>query len=384
MSEFANQPRDWENPQLLQRNRLQGRAYFIPYQDEQTALTYDRGRSSYFQLLNGQWKFHYSPNPAYTPERFFEEAFDDAEWGEIPVPGNWQMHGYGRPHYTNLQYPFPVDPPYVPTDNPTGAYRREFHVPEHWSGHRLTLRFEGVDSAFHVWVNGQEIGYSQGSRMPSEFDITSAVRPGRNVVSVKVYQFSDGTYIEDQDMWWLSGIFRDVYVVAWPSVYVRDFTVVTELDSRYTDAVLKVRADVVNTGTKAAEAELGLQLLDTGFAQLPGVSAQKTVLVNAGEQTQVEFELPVTAPALWSAESPVLYHALLTLNGAAAGGSSAAGQSCRLLQAIPCRVGFRKIELKGGQMLVNGVPIMIRGVNRHDHHPDLGRAIPLSWMIQDV
>ncbi len=209
---------EWENPKVLQRNRMCSRAYFIPYQDEASALIGQREASMRFKLLNGVWKFYYAGSPAEAPEGFYREDYDVTAWDNIQVPLNWQMAGYGRPHYTNVIYPFPVDPPRVPTENPTGCYRRDFYIPESWQGHQITLRFEGVDSAFHVWVNGNEVGYSQGSRLPSEFDITPWVRTGKNTLAVKVYQWSDGSYLEDQDMWWLSGIFRDVYLLARPKV----------------------------------------------------------------------------------------------------------------------------------------------------------------------
>ena len=200
---------DWENHKLNHRNRQPARAYFIPYSSKQEALTFERECSPWFKLLNGMWKFYYASSPMEAPQEFYNEDFDVTEWDDIEVPSCWQYQGYGHPHYTNVIYPFPVDPPFVPSENPTGCYRRDFYIPKEWDGRRIYLRFEGVDSAFHVWVNGQEVGYSKVSRMPSEFDITSMVRPGKNTVAVRVYQWSDGSYLEDQDMWWLSGIFRD-------------------------------------------------------------------------------------------------------------------------------------------------------------------------------
>ena len=188
---------DWENPAVQHRNRMPARSYFVPYPDEASASTFERGRSSSFRLLNGVWKFHFADSPAEAPEQFFADPFDVSGWDEVQVPWSWQLQGYGHPHYTNVVYPFPVDPPRVPTDNPTGSYRRDFVVPSDWSDQQVFLRFEGVDSAFHVWVNGQEVGYSQGARIPSEFDVTSHVRAGLNTVAVRVYQWSDGSYLED-------------------------------------------------------------------------------------------------------------------------------------------------------------------------------------------
>ncbi len=219
---------DWENPQLTNRNRLPARAYAFAYPGEAAATSGERGNSPWFKLLSGVWKFHYDASPLEAPQDFHQDGFDDGSWDDLPVPSNWQMFfdqkDYNRPHYTNVQYPFPVDPPRVPTKNPTGSYRRNFCVPPDWleQGKRILLRFEGVDSAFHVWVNGQEVGFSKGSRSPAEFDVTPHVRPDDNTVAVRVVQWSDGSYLEDQDMWWLSGIFRDVYLLAQPQLHVWD------------------------------------------------------------------------------------------------------------------------------------------------------------------
>jgi beta-galactosidase/evolved beta-galactosidase subunit alpha len=376
---YRTRPDDWENPQVLQRNRLNSRAHFVPYRDEATALTYERGNSPAVQSLNGNWKFYFAPTPMHTPEQFFADAFDVSGWDTITVPSSWQMQGYGRPQYTNVIYPFPVEPPYVPTENPTGCYRREFFVPASWSGQQIRLRFEGVDSAFHVWVNGEEAGYSQGSRMTSEFDITSLIHPGSNSLSVRVYQWSDGSYIEDQDMWWLSGIFRDVYLVAAPSISIEDYTVQTDLDASYRDAVLRVNA-IVNTGdsqsgdNQQGPYQLSLRLLDAHRQLVPDAEITTEVAITPGTPATVELKLSVRNPQKWSAESPTLYHIVLSLRDA----------DGMLHEVLAQRVGFRVIELKDGNVLVNGVPIMFKGVNRHEHHPDFGRAIPLTWMREAV
>ena len=192
-------PNDWENLALLHRSRLPAHATSIPYADMETALGGERGASSFFRLLNGLWQFQYLTSPADVPPGFFEEAFDASQWDRLPVPSNWQMHGYGRPQYTNINYPFPVDPPHVPSDNPVGLYRREFALPAEWDAKQVFLHFDGVDSAFYVWLNGQAVGYSQVSHMPSEFDLTPFLRPGGNTLAVQVFQWSDGSYLEDQD-----------------------------------------------------------------------------------------------------------------------------------------------------------------------------------------
>ncbi|SMF89928.1 evolved beta-galactosidase subunit alpha [Paenibacillus uliginis N3/975] len=358
--------RDWEQLGVLERNRSKSRAYFIPFADTAGALSYDRGRSDWYKSLNGMWKFHYAEEPEAAPEAFYQEDFDVSEWENIPVPGHWQLQGYGSPHYTDLYYPFPVDPPHVPTENPTGSYVREFQLPDYWDGRKICVKFDGVDSAFHVWLNGSFIGYSQGSRLTSEFDLTPYLKPGINKMAVRVYQWSDGSYLEDQDMWWLSGIFRDVYLIAEPAALrIADFRVITELDAEYRNANLNVRMDL--EGTESA-GNVKLQLLNRTGEQ---VAAAERIIAHSSME---EFELAVEEPALWSAESPTLYHLVITL-------MDSQGQ---LLETIAQRVGFRCIEVRDGQFLVNGKAILLKGVNRHDHHPDTGRTVTLSTMQEDI
>jgi beta-galactosidase/evolved beta-galactosidase subunit alpha len=367
--------RDWETLEVLQRNRLDSRSYFIPYPDRDSALTFDRGNSADFQLLNGMWKFHYDPTPLHAPEHFYKDDYNSDSWDAIPVPSCWQMHGYGHPHYANVQFPFPVDPPYIPTENPTGSYLRDFYVSSDWKNRKVVLRFDGVDSSFHVWLNGQEVGYSQGSRLASEFDVTKLLRDGVNTLAVRVYQWSDTSYLEDQDMWYLSGIFRDVSLIASPQVHIRDFFVRTELDGEYRDAKLKVKVKVENVSAKAAsDLRVGLELLDAERQPVNGGRMDAAGKAASGKETELDLELTVAKPRKWSAESPYLYTLLLSL-------IDGKGNP---LQVVPVKVGFRQVELKDGNFLVNGVAVMLKGVNRHDHHPDLGRAVPMEWMIQDM
>lgn len=321
---------DWENPSVPGRGRRAPRAHFIPYPDEARARTLDRTQSPWFQLLNGPWRFQLFPTVAEAPA----VPWETTPWGTIPVPSNWQMLGHGRPHYTNVMYPFPVDSPRVPTENPTGCYYREFDLPAAWTGLHVWLRFEGVDSVFHVWVNDQAVGFSKGSRLPAEFDITSVVRPGRNTVAVRVSQWSDGTYLEDQDMWWLSGIFRDVYLLARPPTHLADIRVHAPAWGE-----LDVQTDIVGDGV--VETEL---LGDSGPRRL------------------------------WSAEDPHLYTLLVKLKD----------RQGQLMEVVPQRVGFRTVEIQGDRFLVNGVAVKLKGVNRHESHPDHGRAVPLAAMIEDV
>lgn len=324
---------DWENHELTGRGRLPGRAYFFGYPDEAMALTFDRSVSPWFQSLNGRWKFHFATTVAEAPAH----DSDASGWAELPVPSSWQMHAYGRPHYTNVQFPFPVDPPRVPTENPTGSYRREFEISRSWDGKRVLLRFEGVDSAFTVWVNGREVGFSKGSRLPAEFDVTDFVTPGRNTLAVRVVQWSDGSYLEDQDMWWLSGIFRDVYLLARPATHLADVRVHAPAAGP-----IKVDTDIAGDAT--------------------GCSVETRLLDDVGPRR------------LWTAETPNLYTLLVTLK-------DSRGVA---LEVVPLRVGFRTVEISGDRFMVNGVAIKLKGVNRHEMHPDLGRAVPLEAMIEDI
>ncbi|MCX7914721.1 MAG: DUF4981 domain-containing protein [Verrucomicrobiae bacterium] len=321
---------DWENPQLTGRGRRPPRAYFFPYPNVDLAKTLEPHASPWFLNLNGAWKFRLFPTVAEAGD----PPWETANWSTLPVPSNWQMHGHGHPHYTNVPYPFPVHPPRVPTENPTGCYLRDFVLPASWQGMTVWLRFEGVDSAFHVWVNDQPIGFSKGSRLPAEFDITSALRPGRNTIAVRVVQWSDGSYLEDQDMWWLSGIFRDVYLLVRPTVHLTD-----------------VRIDAPATGELRVHTELH------------GTGTVETELLG-----------PTGPRRLWSAEDPFLYTLLLKVRDAQG----------RLCEVVPQRVGFRTIEIRGDRFLINGVAVKLKGVNRHEWHPDRGRAVTRDDMLTDL
>ncbi len=364
---------DWENHQLLQRNRRDARAHFIPFSDRETALTFNRRLSPAVHSLNGRWKFHYAENPQAAPEGFYTEGYETSGWGDLYVPSSWQMHGYGKPAYTNVVYPFPVDPPFVPTENPTGSYVREFWIAAEWLEKQVTITFAGVDSAFCLWVNGKEVGYSQGSRVPSEFDLTAYIREGNNKLAVQVYQWSDGTYLEDQDMWWLSGIFRDVYLTVVAKVHVEDTFVKADFVENG-EGRLSIETVIENSGeTASGQSRLHYQLFDANGAFVGEADSEEVTLDGAGKETIITT-FSVESPHPWSAEDPYLYKLLISLQ---------TGLD-ETTEVIPVRVGFRKIELRNGLFYVNGKAIKLKGVNRHDHHPDLGRAVPLEWMEEDI
>ncbi len=368
-------PHDWEDPQVVGRRKEPAHATFLPYHDFQSALSDNREASRYFKLLNGGWKFHGSPNPDAAPEGFFADAFDVGGWDVIAVPGNWQLQGYDVPMYTNVQYPFPPDNmPCVPADfNPVGCYRTTFVTPEEWEGLQVFLVFEGVDSAFYLWINGQEVGYSQDSRLPAEFNITPYLRPGENTLAVRVYRWCDGSYLEDQDYWRLSGVYRDVYLYAAPAVHIRDFRVRTALDAAYRDATLDVRVNVQSYGAAAlADHRVCLQLLDAENLLVADYTCSAMPLNS--QEAQLECAFPIANPYKWSAERPYLYTLLLMVK-------DAAGQT---LEVARCAVGFRQVEIRDGKVLINGAPVYFKGVNRHEHDPDTGHAVSVASMVEDI
>lgn len=351
---------DWNNLDVLHRNTLPARSYFYAYTSEQDALSYDVENSK-THSLSGTWKFQHAFSPFEAPEGFEAPSFDTSSWSDIAVPGMWQLQGFGKgPQYTNVQYPIPVDPPNVSfTENETGSYVRKFSIPQELKGSQIRLRFEGVDAAFHVWVNGKEVGYSQGSRNPDEFDITDLVDlEGENIVAVRVYQFCDGTYIEDQDQWWLSGIFRDVFLLGFPQESrIEDLFVQTLLDSEYINADLKLKVTTQGSGS------LQVKLLDAEKKEIV------TSTTELSKEPVTEVSIAVKNPQKWTAESPYLYHLVVSLNSS---------------QYLAHRVGFRQVEMKDGLIKVNGKRIVFRGVNRHEHHPTLGRNVPLEFLKKDL
>ena len=363
---------DWENPEVPGRGCAEPRALFVPHDGEAAALTFKPAASPWFELLNGDWKFHYALTPAEAPQDFHEDDYDDSAWADIPVPSNWQLHGYGRPHYTNVIYPFPADPPRVPTENPTGCYRRRFMLPPSWVGRRIFLRFEGVDSGFDLWLNGRKVGFSKGARLAAEFDVTDFLRPGENLLAVRVYRWTDGSYLEDQDMWWLSGIFRDVALIAHPPGGIYDYAVTTDFDDSGAGR-LRVAVKLRGDGDAAGKGvEVQARLLDTGAAPVAAATARSSAPVDG--LATVALELTVENPHRWSAEDPSLYSLLLTVGNA----------SADVLEVIVQRVGFRTVEIRDGSLRINGRAVKFKGVNRHDHHCDFGRAVPLEAMVEDV
>ena len=368
---------DWENPRVTGINKEPAHATLMPYPDEKVALECVRENSPWFMTLNGEWKFKLYNNPKLAPENFFDLKYDDSNWDNIPVPSNWQMLGYDKPIYVNVRYPFPADPPRVPHDwNPTGLYRRRFTVPEDWLNKQIFLVFEGVDSAFYVWVNGQFVGYSQDSRLPAEFSITRYIKLGENLLAVMVLRWCDGSYLEDQDMWRMSGIFRDVYIYCAPNLHIRDFFVRTFFDEKYENAILKVRVNIRNySDIKSKPHIIEIKLFDDkGLPVFDKPVTKYIEWVNPRSEVVVEIEKEVIKPRKWSAEDPYLYTMLLTLRN----------ELAEVVEVESCRVGFRQIEVKNGRILINGVSVYFKGVNRHEHDDVRGHAITVELMEKDI
>ena len=356
-------------------------ATLMPYANLTEALAAKRHASSFCRSLNGQWKFHWVPRPEERPVDFYKPDFDVSSWKEIPVPSCWQLLGYGTPYYKNMGYIFKKDWPRVmsepPKDwtayeerNPVGSYRREFEMPADWNGRRIFITFDGVDSAFYLWINGEKVGYSVNSRNAAEFDLTKYLKPGKNLVAAEIYRFSCGSYLEDQDMWRLSGIFRNVTLWSAPQVHIRDFFVKTELDAQYRDATLDVTAKVRNYGDRAVEArKVSVELFTLNGKPVDGSRAEADVpALQAGQETAVSLKAPVANPAKWTAETPNLYTTVVKLGD----------------EIVSCRTGFRKIEIKGRIYTINGVPVKLKGANRHENWPDTGHFVTEERMIRDL
>ncbi len=367
---------DWENPAIFGINTEAPHSTLMPFPDAQMALTKAPKESPYYKTLNGTWKFHWVPKPADRPVDFYQEDFDVSKWVDMPVPANMEMHGYGIPIYLNIPYPFKANPPYIPHDNnPVGSYRRTFTVPENWKGRQVILHFGGVNSAFYAWINGQKIGYSQDNKTPAEFNITQYLRPGENVLAVEVYRWCDGSYLEDQDFWRLSGIEREVYLYSMPEVHIRDFFALGDLDESYIDGIFKLDVEITRYITKSLKdfiVEVDLLDSDQKSQFIKPLSAR----INFGKEIQIQssFEQKVPKPLKWTAETPNLYTLLISLKN----------MKGEVIEVVTAKIGFRKVELKGGQVLVNGVPIYFKGVNRHEHDPITGHVISEESMRKDI
>ncbi|MCF7804525.1 MAG: DUF4981 domain-containing protein [Candidatus Marinimicrobia bacterium] len=377
---------DWENPTVIGINKEPAHAEFVPHPDIESALA-DVGpeyNSVYHQSLDGQWKFHWAENPAKRPVDFYREDFDVSAWAEITVPGTWQLQGYDYPIYANSRYPVEslmdgLKPPRAPREyNPVGSYRQTFTVPSDWEGRQTLIHFEGVKSAFYIWVNGQKVGYSEGSMTAAEFDLTPYLKDGENSLAVEVYRWSDGSWLEDQDMWRFSGIYRSVYLFSKPYLHLQDFFVRGGLDDEYRDGTLQITADVRNnTDDSMRPATVEVYLYDPDGNQVgdgPVATSRTQHGMASGVLTQAILETTIENPKKWTAETPNLYTVILVLKDS----------DGKIKEVARTNTGFREIEIRDKMFLVNGEEVKLKGTNVHDHDPVSGRTVRYEMMVKDV
>ncbi len=369
-------PTDWENPAVFEKGQTLPHAFHIPYSSAYEALRNRIDRNDNYQLLNGTWKFKWVETPGQVPEDFWEPKFKTEEWDTIKVPSDWQMEGFGHPKFRNISLTFESNPPNIPDYyNPTGCYKRKFTVPKDWKDKEVLLRFEGVKSASYIWLNGKRVGYNQGGFEPAEYNITPFLEKGENDLAVEVLRFCDGSYLENQDMWRLSGIFRDVKLVALPKTYIRDYYVVTDLDRDYKDATLKVETDVFNALKDTVNCSVEIDVLDDkNESILLDGKQDSTIEVDPASEQKIALSTLVVDPPKWSAEYPNLFTLLVQLKD----------EDGNVLEAFTKKIGFREVEYKNQILTVNGVPVKLNGVNSHMHDPEHGQAVPLETLRKDL
>lgn len=355
---------EWKNPEINAVNRAPMHTNYFAYSSSEEAAKADKENSSNFMTLNGIWKFNWVKNADARPTDFYRTDYNDKGWGQMKVPGVWEMNGYGDPIYVNVGYAwrsqYKNNPPYVPIENNhVGSYRKEIIIPAEWSGKEIFAHFGSVTSNMYLWVNGKYVGYSEDSKLEAEFNLTKYLKPGKNLIAFQVFRWCDGTYLEDQDFFRYSGVGRNCYLYSRNKKYIQDIRVTPDLDSNYTNGTLNVALNLNGSGT------VELNLTD------PAGKSVATAQVNGNGQKSVVMD--VSNPEKWTAETPNLYTLTATLKN----GSNT-------LEVIPVKVGFRKIELKGGQILVNGQPVLFKGADRHEMDPDGGYVVSRERMLQDI
>jgi beta-galactosidase len=367
-----SQYREWEDLSVFSINTEDPHATFYPYSSEDNLLNLDLTKSELYKSLNGTWNFKLFSNVDSLPKMFFLNNFDKSNWQKIPVPSNWQFHSDDFPLYTNIIYPYKINPPYMPKDyNPIGLYHRKFELKKGWDDKEIFIHFGAVNSAFYIWVNGTKVGYSEGSKTPAEFNLTNVLKQGENTIVLQVIRWSDGTYLEDQDFWRLSGIERDVFLYAQPKVALRDFFIKTNLSDNLKKSDVKIDVDIRNYNEFNSKLTVQSKLYDyknkiiKTFIEDVEIEALSSLKINLSEE--------ILNPLLWSAEQPNLYYLTTTLI-----------QDGKETHAIGQQVGFRKIELKSGQILVNKQPILFKGVNRHEHDEFTGHVVSKESMLKDI
>lgn len=363
----------WENPYIIKENKEDGHNSALPRKSVKDAA--EGAEAPDKLLLNGIWKFRWSRGAGDLRTDYYADDYDDSDWDDIEVPSLWQLKGYGKPVYLCSSYPDAVSPrrSEIPKINPdlneTGVYRRTFVLPERFAGKEIFIRFGAVKAGFFLYLNDRRVGYSQGSMTPAEFNVTDFVRKGENQITVEAFRYTDGTYLEDQDMWFLSGIYRDVYIYAEEKLCIRDFFADASLDETYSDGVLKLEVALQNY---AEERECSLEVLLAPRGEKPGKIASEKITAKSGKNV-LHFSHTEKDVRPWSAEEPNLYDLVLALK---TGG--------RVLSAKRVRIGFKKVEIKGNVLYINGKRVIIKGVNRHDFDPDAGWAVPVERYYQDA
>jgi len=366
-----NEPRDWENPEMFNQSREYPHVTMISFPDEDSALETGKVNSPNYLSLDGLWKFNWVKSPDNRPFWFFKDDYDTRDWPDIDVPSNWEMKGYGIPIYVNISYPFEKNPPYIHHDwNPVGSYKRSFKIPSDWKNKEVFIQFGAVSSAFYVWINEEMVGYSQDSKTPAEFNITKFLKKGKNSLAVEVYRWSDGSYLEDQDFWRLSGIQRSVFLHARPKTCINDFFVVGDLVNDYNDGLLKLDVSLKSLATGENEFVVDASLFD-GSEKL--FTESKDVILTDGNG---EISITKSLPAIkkWSAEKPNLYSLVISLKD----------KNGNILESLSNKVGFRKVEIINSQLLVNGVAILIKGTDLHEHHDITGHVIDEATLMKDI
>ncbi len=367
---YAN---DWEDPTVFQKNRLVPRSTFMTYVDRASALQDNYHRSPYFLSLNGKWKFNWVAKPADRPVDFYNINYNVSRWDEINVPSNWEIEGYGTPIYTNVVYPHPKNPPYIShDDNPVGSYVKEFELPVLWEERRVFLHFESGLAAMYVWVNGEEVGYAQGTKNPAEFEITEFVKKGKNKIAIEGYRWSDGSYLEDQDFWRLSGFDRGIYLYSTDDVRIQDFFVKPKLDKNYKHADLSVEINLENANSKSKKIYLELELVDADCKTV--IKKGEWVQLASNQTKEYTIKQKVKSPNLWSAEIPNLYTLILKISN----------EERNIIEYVSHRIGFRSIEINNGKMFVNGQYVYMKGVNLHEHHHLHGHVVDRETMMKDL
>ena len=377
----ANGYPEWNNnPDIFQLNRMDAHATLITYDTLEEAIESRFEDSRCYLSLNGSWHFAWAENPEKRIKDFYKQGYDASNWKEITVPGHWQLQGYDYPQYTNVRYPWveqeDLKPPYAPTKyNPVGSYIKTFAVPDDWSGQPVFISFQGVESAFYVWLNGEMVGYSEDSFTPAEFDLTPYLVQGENKLAVEVYRWSDASWLEDQDFWRMSGIFRDVYLYTAPDAHIFDFKALPELDDDYRNGSLSVAVRINNYSEQhQGDLALEMQLFDDNRQPVWSNAVSEALAIGSDPTQMITLSGQVDSPKLWSAEYPHLYTLVVGLKN----------ERNEPVQYVSCKIGFRRFEIEEGLMKINGQTVEFKGVNRHEFSPLKGRAIGIEEMLKDI